>query len=98
MSKPPRLGDVVEILWIDSEHIALGWAPVPRYVSAARHRQSYRTAGYWLYGDEATVAIALSVDPFNKAATHVMSIPRVAVTNVSVLGRAAKKTRKALKP
>lgn len=98
MGRPPRTGDVVEAEWIDSEHIALGWAEVSRYVKAARHRQSYRTAGYWLYGDDSTVVVALSTDPFNRSATHVMSIPRCAITKIIVLGRADKRTRKALKP
>ena len=51
----PRVGDVVEVMWVDSEHIALGWSKVADYVSAAKHQSAYRTAGYWLFGNARVV-------------------------------------------
>ena len=94
--KPPRIGDVVEVMWVDSEQISIGWAAVAEYLDAAHHRSAYRTAGYWLIGDESVVAIALSMDPFNGHVTHVMSIPKCAVTHIQVLGRSNARVRKAL--
>ena len=93
--KPPRTGDVVEVEWRDSEHIALGWADAKSYRDAAKRPQSYRTAGYWIAGGD-QVLIALSVCPANGHITHAMSIPAVAVTKTQVLGRATRRVRKAL--
>jgi hypothetical protein len=93
--KAPKLGDVVEAMWVDSEHIALGWVPVSKYVEAAKHPSAYRTAGYWLYGDSKVIAIALSLDPYNGHATHAMAIPRCAVTSIRVIGRSNARVRKA---
>lgn len=94
--KRPQTGDVVEVEWLDSEHIALGWAASGRYRDAAAAPQSYRTAGYYIGGVAGHVLVALSCDPSNSTITHCMSIPKVAVTGMKVLGRAAKRTRKAL--
>jgi len=94
--KPPRHGDVVELEWDDSEHIQLGWDSVKAYVDAADHPHAYRTAGYWIEGSEkGRTIIALAIDPFNGTITHVMAIPSVVVTKVTVLGRASKRVRKA---
>lgn len=97
-AKPPRRGDVVELEWLDSEHIALGWEPTRKYLDAARMPQSYRTAGYYLAATGDRTLVALSVDPANRTVTHAMSIPTVAITRRQVLGRANKRVRKALKP
>lgn len=99
MTKPPRHGDVVEVEWDDSEHIQLGWDTVKRYLKAADHPSAYRSAGYWIEGSKKDRAIvALSLDPFNGNVTHCMAIPASSVTKVTVLGRADKRTRKALTP
>lgn len=93
----PRRGDVVELEWLDSEHIALGWSPTKEYTRAARRPQSYRTAGYFLAATGDRTLVALSVDPANRHVTHAMSIPTVAITKAQVLARAHKSVRKALK-
>lgn len=95
-SRPPRRGDVVEVEWLDSEHIALGWRPTRAYRRAGRRPQSYRTAGYWFPTGNERVLIVQSLSPANGHVTHAMSIPAVAVTKVIVLGRAAKRVRRAL--
>ena len=87
---------MVEILWADSEHIALGWVPAKQYLDAAHHPPAYRTAGYWL-GGGAQVVVALSLDPFNSHVTHAMAIPRCAVSRIVVLGRANKRVRRAFR-
>jgi hypothetical protein len=46
--KKPRLGDVVEVEWEDSEHIGLGWRSTKTYAESAEAPQSYRTAGYFV--------------------------------------------------
>lgn len=94
--KPPRPGDVVEVVWIDSERLTLGWDTVKAYRKAAAHEQAYRTAGYWIGSVKGRTVVALSADPYNGTLSEVMSIPDVAVTSVTVLGRAARRTRKAL--
>jgi hypothetical protein len=99
VSKDPRHGDVVEVEWDDSEHIQLGWHTVKKYLAAADHPHSYRTAGYWIEGSKkGRAVIALSLDPFNGNVTHCMAIPSVAITRVTVLGRSNRRVRKALKP
>jgi hypothetical protein len=95
--KKPRHGDVVEVEWDDAEHIQLGWDTVKAYVKAADHPHAYRSAGYWIEGSKkGRSVIALSLDPSNGGARDCMSIPSVAVTKVTVLGRSNKRTRKAL--
>ncbi len=96
MGKPPRIGDVVEVKWVDSEHIALGWSKLASYIAAAKHQSAYRTAGYWLFGNSRVVVVALSLDPYNGHATHAMSIPRQAVAEIQVLGRSNARVRKAM--
>ena len=96
--KRARRGDVVEVEWADSEHIALGWASTSAYVKAASAPQAYRTAGYWIGGATGHVLIALSIDPANRHITHAMSIPRAVIRKTTVLGRASKRVRKALRP
>jgi len=92
----PRTGDVVEVEWLDSEHIAIGWKHPREYVRAADVPQAYRSAGYLIDGTKDHVLIALSIDPANRTVTHCMSIPKVAVTATHVLGRGSRKVRKAL--
>jgi len=95
--RPPRRGDVVEIAWVDSEHIEMGWADVNRYREAARgNPETYRTSGYWIDGVKDRVVIAQSLCLLNSNVTHVMSIPTVAVTNVVVLARSKKNLRRRL--
>jgi hypothetical protein len=94
----PRRGDIVEVLWRDSEHIALGWSATGRYLDAAGSPQSYRTAGYWLGKRGGSVVLALSCDPANRTVTHCMAIPATSVERTTVLGRARRRVRKALKP
>jgi hypothetical protein len=95
---PPQTGDVVEVEWIDSEHIQLGWDTVAAYLEAADHQSAYRTAGYWIGGStKGRVVVALGMDPFNGTITHVMVIPTVAVIKVTVLGRATARIRKAFR-
>jgi hypothetical protein len=96
--KPPRCGDVVEVAWVDSEHIELGWAPVSDYRKAARRNpEAYRTSGYWMDRVKGRVVIAQSLSLYNRHTTHIMSIPEVAVTDMRVLGRSNKRVRKALR-
>ena len=95
--KPPRLGDVVEVQWLDSEHVALGWDTVSAYVKAIKAPQSYRTAGYYIVDTKEHLLVALSIDPANRHITHAMSIPVATVTKVTVLGRSTKRVRKALR-
>lgn len=97
-TKPPRRGDVVELEWLDSEHIALGWSPTRDYVKAAKAPQSYRTAGYFLAATGDRTLVALSIDPANRHVTHAMSIPTVVIQKAQVLGRANRRVRKALEP
>lgn len=94
--KGPRVGDIVEVEWIDSERITLGWEGTKAYRKAATHPSAYRTAGYWLGEVNGRVVIALSADPFNGSVTEAMSIPTVAVTKTTVVGRAHKRVREAL--
>ena len=96
--KPPRRGDVVEVSWVDSEHIELGWSRVRQYRRAARRNpDSYRTSGYWIDRVKGRVVIAQSLGLGNRAVTHVMSIPEVAVTRMVVLGRSNRRVRRALR-
>lgn len=97
MSRRPRLGDVVEVLWIDSEHIALGWSPRSDYLEAIDAPQAYRTAGYWIGRRRRQTVVGLSLDPANGTMTHAMAIPDVAIARITVLGRARRRTRRALK-
>jgi hypothetical protein len=94
--KKPRLGDVVEVEWLDSQHIDLGWASVAEYIKAARRPQSYRTAGYFIEHRK-HLLIGLSLDPSNRLMTNAMSIPSKVVTSIKVLGRSNAKVRKALR-
>lgn len=98
MTKKARRGDIVEVEWVDSEVITLGWASVKDYLAAVKPPQAYRSAGYFLAMTDEHVVLALSMDPSNGSVTQVMSIPKVAVTATQVLGRAHRRTRKALKP
>jgi hypothetical protein len=94
----PQQGDVVEVHWDDSEHIQLGWAPVKAYMRAADHPHAYRSAGYWIEGSKkGRAVVALSLDPYSGNITHCMAIPATAITKVTVLGKAHKRTRKALR-
>lgn len=93
-----RRGDVVELEWLDSEHIAIGWEPTKAYLRAARQPSSYRTAGYFLAETRSHVLVALSIDPRNRTVTHCMSIPVAVITKRQVLGRANRRVRKALQP
>lgn len=93
----PRIGDVVEVRWVDSEHIALGWERSSEYRHAAGRPSSYRTAGYWIGSIRGRTVIALSLDPASRHVTHAMSIPDVAITETQVLGRANKRVRKAIR-
>ncbi len=97
MPKPPRRGDIVEVQWIDSVSISLGWAAPTRYRTAAAAPQAYRTSGYWIDGPKGHVLVALSIDLANENVVQVMSIPRVAVTCIQVLGRASRRARRALR-
>lgn len=92
----PRVGDIVEVEWVDSERIDVGWARRKRYRSAAKAGFTYGTAGYWMGGGERT-CVGLSISPGNSSLTQLMSIPTVAVIRVHVLRRATKSTRRALR-
>lgn len=96
VSRKPRRGDVIEVMWLDSERISVGWAATGRYIEAGSEPQAYRTAGYFIGKPKRHVLIALSVDPRNQLITDVMSIPKVAITQTRVLGRATRRVRKAL--
>jgi hypothetical protein len=96
--KPPRRGDVVEVAWVDSEHINLGWEATGQYRRAARRNpEAYRTSGYWLDRVKGRVVIVQSLSLYNRHVSEVMSIPEVAVTDMRVLGRSNKRVRKALR-
>jgi hypothetical protein len=97
VSRRPRLGDVVEVLWIDSATVELGWEARSTYLAAITVPASYRTAGYWLGRRRGIVAVALSLDPAHGLVTDAMSIPDVAVTRIRILGRARRRTRRALR-
>ena len=100
MSRGPRIGDVVEVEWRDSERIDVGWDRREKYVQHVKAAQTYRTAGYWMGRVKATdgehVLICLNVDPSNGTVSHAMSIPSESVKAIGVLGRADKRIRKAL--
>lgn len=93
----PRVGDVVEVHWNDSESIQLGWSPRSAYKAAAARPQGYRTSGYYLGKAKGRTLIGLSVDPVNQQANGVMAIPTCDIRDLQVLGRATKRTRKALR-
>jgi hypothetical protein len=99
-AKAPGIGDVVEVEWRDSERIDVGWDHRKKYVEHVEAVQSYRTAGYWMgrvkAPDGEHVLVVLNVDPSNGTISHAMSIPSESVRAVQVLGRADKRTRKAL--
>ena len=97
MSRRPRLGDVVEIHWRDSQSIDLGWRPRSEYLGTVRAPQAYRTAGYWLGRVAGMVTVVASVDPANQAVANAWTIPAVAIDRIRVLGRARRRTRRALK-
>jgi hypothetical protein len=92
----PRVGDVVEVRWLDSESVHLGWRSAKEYRRTIAHEQSYRTAGYWLAGGD-RISIALSISPANGHIDDAMSIPKACVIEVQVLGRSNKRVRKALR-
>jgi hypothetical protein len=94
----PQHGHDVEVEWDDSEHIQLGWDTVKAYMRAVDHPHAYRSAGYWITGSKkGRSVVALSLDPYNGNITHCMAIPATAITKVTVLGKAHKRTRKALR-
>jgi hypothetical protein len=95
-ARKPRLGDVVEVEWLDSQHIDLGWSTVKDYIDAARQPQSYRTAGYFIEQRKHLV-VGLSLDPGNRQMTNAMSIPSKVVSSIKVLGRSNASVRKALR-
>jgi hypothetical protein len=94
--RKPRIGDVVEVLWEDSESVACGWSKRSDYAGHVATPQAYRTAGYWMGRSAGRVMIAASADPRGGTINHVMAIPVSCITETRVLGRAAKRTRKAL--
>jgi len=96
-ARKPRLGDVVEVEWLDSQHIDMGWSPVADYIAAARQPQSYRTAGYFIEHRK-HLLIGLSLGPSTGRMTNAMSIPSKVVVRMKVLGRSNARVRKALKP
>lgn len=97
MSKKVRRGDIVEVEWVDSERINLGWKRTKPYRRATAERSGYRTSGYWLDGAKDRVLIVQSMGLINRHVTDAMSIPRSAVTSIRVLGRAHKKVRRILR-
>jgi hypothetical protein len=95
VKKPPRCGDVVEVAWVDSEQIAFGWSDVDHYRKAARRDpEVYRSSGYWIDQVKGRVVIAQSLSLLNRHVTHVMSIPTIAVTSITVLDRSGKHVRR----
>lgn len=95
MSRKPRTGDVVEVSWVDSERIHLGWVSAKKYRRAAqRNPEAYRTSGYWLGGVQGRVVVAQNLSLLNQSMADTMSIPEVAVVGIVILGRASKRVRK----
>lgn len=95
--RKPRIGDVVEVHWDDSESVALGWGTRSSYATNVAAPQTYRTAGYWLGRAGGRVMVASSACPRNGHVNHVMAIPSACVRSLVVLGRATRRTRKALR-
>lgn len=101
MSRRPRRGDIVEILWRDSVRVTLGWASTADYLAALHEKRppSERTAGYWIGRDRSSVMIALNLSPASDAeVADAMVIPRAAIAQITVLGRARRRTRRFLRP
>lgn len=91
-----RRGDVVEILWRDSESLEIGWDEPSRYMKAARRNAGYRTSGYYLGSSGDVVVIVLSVNPETRKVATAWAIPTAAVLSVQRLGRAHRRTWRAL--
>lgn len=97
-TRKPRRGDVVEVAWVDSEGINLGWDRLKLFRRAARRNPDcYRTSGYWVGGVKGRVVIGQSLSLYNGHVRDVMSIPAVAVTGIVVLGRSNKRVRQAIR-
>lgn len=97
MSRKPRVGDVVEIEWLDSEGLHLGWREPSEYVAAVKEPQAYRTSGHWLGRPAGHALVVSSIDVANRNVTQSFSIPASAIVKLRVLSRASKATRKALR-
>ena len=97
MKKQARIGDVVEVEWVDSEHIGIGWKKRSEYVRVAVAPQAYRTSGYFIAQVGGHVLICLSIDPRNRRVADITSIPVSAVLTTRLLGRSNKRVRQALK-
>lgn len=77
------LGSVVEVEWIDSEHVDLGWADAEKYREALRDRTTYRTVGVVL---DMTLDHAILVMNGSDSGMvgHGMVIPAACITSVTV--------------
>lgn len=76
-SKP---GDLIEVEWIDSERVRLGWADRDEYVDALKDRTTYFTAGYLVEEDDAGVVVSHSKGT-NGLYCDAMKIPKAAVVS-----------------
>ena len=97
MRRKPRLGDVVEIDWLDSQALHFGWRAPSEYVEAVKEPQGYRTAGHWLGRHAGHALVVSSITVANRHVTEGFTIPASAIVKLRVLSRASKATRKALR-
>lgn len=81
---PREPGTLVEVEWWDSERVNLGWASRDDYLVALGDRSVYRTAGYVVGEDEASVMVSHSRSDSGNY-SDAMLIPRAAIKAMRTL-------------
>jgi hypothetical protein len=94
MSKP-RIGDVVELVWDDSERLRLGWDKRREYLRVAG--SEYRTVGYWLGKSKGMAVLTSSISPGTGSVSDSSATPLGCIKSVRVLARTPKAARKGIK-
>lgn len=95
MSRKPRIGDVVELRWQDSERLRLGWDKRREYLRVAG--SEYRTVGYWLGESKGHAVMASSISPGTHNVSDSSATPLGCVKSVRVLARTPRRMRKAIR-
>lgn len=90
----PRRGDVVRVVWVDSQHLNYGWREPSAYRADVGIDRHY-TAGFWMGRKRGHVIIAASTGTLDKVST-VWSIPDGCVRRVRVIERSGKRIRRSV--
>lgn len=92
----PVAGDIVEVMWDDSNQLLLGWTEASDYVAAGGSILC-QTAGYYVGEHNGHVVICLSAVAHNRHTSQGISIPRVAIVSLTIIRKANKELAEALR-